>query len=148
MAPALTVVCLLAAVGCSGSNRYEPTTTKVDGERVFVIYSPPPCPKTASCAAGVIIDKQFYGLSVAIPKVSERTGALFAVGRDEEAHLIPSVSTGTYRALALRRGSDWYIAFSPGFPSSDAVQRQICEVIQDIPAGSYCVTHLGFTPSQ
>lgn len=144
---ALSVMFLLMIGACSGSTRYQPMATKVDGQTVFVIYSPPPCPKNASCAGGVIIDKQFYGLSVAVPKASYRLGPLFAVGRDQDAYLIPSVSTSAYRVLAVRTGSDWNLAFSAAVPRTDAFQRQICELTQDIPRDSYCVTHLGLTPT-
>jgi hypothetical protein len=132
------------AVACSGPSRYEPTTTKVNGQTVFVIY-PPPCPKNADCATGVVIDKQLYGLgSEDTPRVQYRTGALYALGPNQEARAINSLTTATYRVLALRTGSSWTLAFSPGQPSSDAFQRQICQVLQSLPRDSYCVTRLGF----
>jgi hypothetical protein len=133
------------AVACSGPRRYEPKTTKVDGLTVFVIYPPRPCPKNADCAAGVVINKQLYGLgSTDAPKVQYRTGALFAVGPNQEARTINSLTTNTYRVLALRTGSTWSLLFSPGQPTGEAFQGQICQVLESLPRDSYCVTRLGF----
>jgi hypothetical protein len=77
----------------------------------------------------LIINKEFYAVSFSVPKVSYRNGPLFAVGHDQEAHLILSVSTAFYQVLALRQGSDWHLALSPGIPRTDVVQRQICDLI-------------------
>ena len=139
---------MLAVGACSGSSRYEPTTTKVNGQTVFVIYPPPPCPKNATCVSGIIIDKQLYGLSLTIPKAPYRTGPLFAVGNNQEAHDIAGLSADGHHVLALRTGSEWGLALSPGQPRTDAFERQICAVMQDLPRDSYCVTKLGFTTTQ
>ena len=138
-----------SVVACSGPSRYEPTTTKVGGGTVFVIYPSPPCPKNADCAAGVVIDKQLYGLGAEdSPKAQYRTGPLFAVGSNQEAHLIASLTTSTYRVLALRTGSQWGLAFSPGRPTGESFQRQICQVLENLPRNSYCVTKLGFATTE
>lgn len=149
--PRLLVALLVAGsivAGCSSQSRYEPTTTKVAGQTVYLIYPPPPCPKNASCAASVIINKQIYGLSVAIPKPAYRNGPLFAVAANTQARLIPGLSTASWRVLALGSGSTWSLAFSRGVPTTDAVQRQICELAQNIKKDSYCVAHLGFSPTE
>jgi hypothetical protein len=136
-------------VACSAPSRDEPTTTKVGSQTVFVIYPPPPCPKNADCAPGVIIDKQLYGLGWAdSPKAQYRTGPLFAVGSNQEARVIASLTTATYRVVALRTGSNWGLAFSPAQPTGDSFQRQICQVLENLPRDSYCVTKLGFVATE
>jgi hypothetical protein len=144
----LIAPCLLAAAGCSHSSpSYEPTTTGVNGHTVFIIYSTP-CPKNASCPVQVVIDKQPYQYPDGAPKAAYRSRALFAVGPDEEAHLIPSLSTTAYRVLALRIGTTWALAYSAGIPNTPAVQRKICNLQEELPRDSYCVTHLGFATTE
>jgi hypothetical protein len=144
---ALTLL-TVAAGACTESSRYEPTTTQVDGKTVFVIYPPPPCPANADCVPDIVIDKQFYGLDSTTPKPQYRTGPLFAVGPNREARVIPALTGDGYRVLALRTGSDWNLVFSPHTPAGDAFQRHVCEVLQDLPRDSYCVTKLGFATTQ
>lgn len=149
MASALALGVLAAGVvACSGSSRYEPTTTKVDGKTVFVIYPPPPCPRNASCTVDVVINKEFYGLDNATPKPQFRRGPLFAVGSNQEAHVISNLSGDSYRVLALRTGSSWNLAFSRKTPSGDSFERQICAVVEELPRDSYCVTKLGFATTE
>ena len=139
---------LLAAAACSpSSSSYEPTTTIINGRTPFIIYSAP-CPKNASCAAQVVIDKQPYQWQDGAPKAAFRSGPLFAVGSDEEAHLITGASTPAYRILALRIGPTWALAYSAGIPDTLAVQRQICGLLQDLPRDSNCVTKLGFSTTE
>ena len=126
-----------------------PVTTVVGGRTVFVIHPAPPCPSNASCAPEVVINKHLWNFSdyPSSPKPIYRTGPLYAVGPDKEAHLIAAVSTDRYQVVALRVGSNWYFAYSPGVPQDDAMQRSLCSLAESIPAGSYCVTHLGFSPT-
>jgi hypothetical protein len=140
---------LLAATGCSSSApTYEPTTTIVAGHPVFLIYRMG-CGAGASCPASIVINKQRYEYRFdTAPKMRYRAGPIYAVGPDNaEARQIPGVTSTTYRLLAFRLGDTWALAYSTGFPSTDAVQRQVCEVLQQIPPDSYCVVHHRFPPT-
>lgn len=107
---------ILAAGACS-SPRYEPTTRSVNGRTVFIIYFPA-CPKNASCAAEVIINKQPYEYPSPPPRTIYRTGPLYAVVSDSEARTISGLDTPHGPVLALRIGTDWHLARSVQRPSS------------------------------
>ena len=137
---------LLTLTACSSgrSTTARPTTTVVHGKTLFIIYPPGPCPQNEDCPAEVTINNKVYQYpNSLVPKSVYRSGPLYAVGPQAEAHLIPSVSTPNYQILALRLGTIWVIAFSPGLPSTDTVQRQICQLEDHLSSDNLCVTHLG-----
>ena len=138
---------LLTAAACSRSSpRYEPTTTRVDGRTVFIIYRPP-CPRNASCAAEVVINKQLYEYPGAPPRMSDRVGPLYAAGADSEARMITGIESAAGPVLALRIDTDWHVAIPfSAYPLTATLQREICAVtVND--AASYCVTRLGLPVS-
>lgn len=134
-------LCLVVAAACSqSSSRYEPTTTRLGGRTVFIIYRPP-CPKNASCAAEVVINKQLYEYPGAPPRMTYRTGPLYAVGTDSEARTLSGVESTPSPVLALRIGTDWHVAIPfSAYPITATLQREICAVTVNDPR-SYCVTH-------
>lgn len=138
----LVLTFVLLGAGACSSPRYEPTTRSVNGRTVFVIYFPP-CPKNASCAAEVIINKQPYEYPSPPPRTIYRTGPLYAVGSDSEARTISGLDTPHGPLLALRIATDWHVAIPfSAYPLGAALEREICAVTINAPA-SYCVTHLG-----
>lgn len=73
---------VLLSAGCGTSGR--PATTVVDGTEVFVMY-PNDCDDLGACAAGVVIDGDFYLLGCEELPRNARRGALVAVGSDDLA---------------------------------------------------------------
>lgn len=144
------VVGTLLALGLSAfllfGNGGPSTTVVVNGQRVFRI-SFPTCHDTASCAAAVKIGGTLYAWSDTVtPQAKYRTGPLYAVGSDSEARVVPALTTRRYTTIAIRVGTVWSMAFSPGEPEDTSWQHQLCMFTIN-PAGSYCVVHQGFPVS-